>query len=265
VKQELVRLSGSNNNSCVSATWIGPESDQSPFMDPTESSVALTLQTDAFPNPHEGDPIKLTNTKAIIAIDATTIQAGVDAGIISDGMQVPSTLKLVVAGSNTVEGTHTFVVSSTAVIHVVAGQAQPLKVTVALPNTVWHPKSSEAPVTFSEKSMKITSTLHILVPAGITATFTCQPSPALSVGSLVAQPGDTVPTTTTPTTGPGSTDVTQGSTVAPTDPGTGSTSSGSGSLPRTGASWVLLLVLAAAAIDVGIVMMGATRRRLRHR
>jgi hypothetical protein len=211
-------------------------------------------------------PITLSGTTATIAIGADVLQAGVDSTppLITDHMKVPSTMTLVVTGSNTTENQHTYVKAATAEIRVINHQAQPLTVTVALPNTVWHPTSDKVDVTFAEKGMKITSSINIL--GGLTAVFECQPGPSLRLQPTIVHEGEAPSTTTLP---PNSAS-TEGTTAAPATTAaptgtTGSTSGTSGSLPRTGASWVLLLVLAAAAIDVGIVMIGATRRRFRHR
>jgi hypothetical protein len=166
------------------------------------------------------------------------------------------------AGSNTAEGTHTYTKSSTVTIHVSGDKAQPLTASVDLPNTTWHPKNDTDPVLFTEKSMKITSTLNILdIPGGVGAVFDCHPDPSLQIGGLSAQ-SEEQPTTTTvaPSTTFPTTVTTAG--VTPTTVTAGNAQQ-SGSLPRTGASWVLLLVLGGAAIDVGIALIGATRRRLR--
>ena len=164
-------------------------------------------------------------------------------------------------GDNTKEGKQTYSVKSTVAIHVVAGQAQPLKASVALKDTTWHPKDPNKQVNFTEKSMKISSAVKLdIVPGGlVTATFVCNPDPILLVGAVSAQPGQD---TTPPTTAGGPVTTAAVTTTVVTDP---NSANGGGSLPRTGANWVLLLVLAAAAIDIGIVMVGATRRRFRHR
>lgn len=260
-KQEPAKITGGNQNACVSTVYLGTTEDPNNiFQQPAESVVGVALGATAFPQPHRGMPITLSKTSATLTIAGDVLQAGVDTTppLIHDGMQVPSTLTLVMAASNTKEVTHTFTVKSTATIHVANGLAQPLKVTVPLPNTVWHPKSNLVDVTFAEKSMKISSTINIL--GGVLAVFTCKPAPTLLLSPTIVHEGTA---TTTPTTQPSTVTVAGATTTTVSSAGDASTTSGS--LPRTGASWVLLLVMAAAAIDVGIVMIGATRRRFRHR
>jgi len=219
--------------------------------------VTVTISTDAFPQPHQGDPITLSNTKLTIAIDASLLQQGVDLGLITDGMQIPSTVTLVLTGTNTTEGTHTYVVQTTNTVHVVGGKAQPLTGTVTLPNTTWHPKNDTDAVFFNEKSVKVVS--HIDIIGGVTSTIACTPHGTATVVALAAQ-GNAVPTTLPSTTGTEGGGTTGGTTTGTGT--TGGTSTGSGSLPFTGASSVVLIVLAGLLIEMGVALMAFSRRKL---
>jgi len=211
-----------------------------PLLSPSNLVVPATISTDAFPQPHKGDPITLSNTKLGVSIPASLLQLGVGAGLVKDGMTVPATVTLVVTGQGTTEGTHQYVVKDTVTVHVVDGQAEPLSATVSLPNTTWHPKNATDDVLFSEKSLHISAFVNLL--GGITATFDCAPAGSAQFVALAAQ-SSTVPTTTT-----------VAAVVTPT---------GSSTLPRTGASTLLLLVVAPAAIDGGVTLIALTRRRVR--
>jgi len=259
IQQIKIHLSGTNTNDCVSTIYLGAADPANVLFDPAPAAVGVTLAADAFPHPHQGDPITLSKTKISVAIAADVLQVGVDQNIIADGMQIPSNLKLGIAGSNTTEGVHNYAKSSTAVVHVVNGQAQPLNVTLDLPDTVWHPKSPTGDVLFTEKSMSITSSINVL--GGLTAVFDCKPAGALQIGGVSATSSEVPTTTTVPGGGGGGTATTVAvtGTTTPTTP----VDPGSDSLPRTGASSMLLLVLAAATIDIGIMLIGGTRRRLR--
>jgi hypothetical protein len=229
----------SNGNNCNATTSPA-------FLPPTTVVVGTVLSTDAFPQPHKGEPITLTNTKISISVPASLIQTGVDAGLVTDGMEVPATLTLVLDGSGTTEGSHTYTAHQTVPIHVVNGTAQPLSATVVLPDTTWHPVSDTTDVVFSEKSMTIGAFLNII--GGVNATFDCKPA---GTPQLIALSGQSPqpPTTTTETVAPESTPTT----TAP---------AGSSTLPRTGGSVLFLLVFAAAALDLGVVLIAASRRRL---
>jgi hypothetical protein len=243
--------------------YIGDPADGNILLEPAAAAVGVTVSGSAFPQPHLGEPIKLTKTQLKIAIGADILQAGLqgDPPLIHDGMQVPSKLQFVFTGANTTEKQHVFTASATQTIHVKNGQAQPLTAVVPLPATTWHPSPKNADVVFGEKSMTITASI-MLGTLAATAVFDCHPAPRLLLSPAIVDEGAPPPTTTTVPSTVTTAAVTTTTTVV-TDPG--QTGSGGGSLPRTGASWVLLLVLAAAAIDIGIVMVGATRRRFRHR
>jgi hypothetical protein len=222
--------------------------------------VKVTFATTAFPQPHEGDPITLSHSTLTVGIPADVIQAGVDAGIITDGQTLQSQASFVLAGSNTTEGTHTYnLPKQTVTIHVVGGVAQPLNPTIALPNTTWHPTSDTLDVHFTEKSLKIVSTINI--GFDVISTFTCAPHGTAEFLALSASG----PPPSTVTTLGGETTTTAVTGAADAGSGGSTTSGTTSSLPRTGAETLLLLVLAAFAIDLGIVMVGATRRRLHQR
>jgi len=250
-----VKIHGSVTNANNCHTTLEPA-----LQDPSDSVVNVTIATDAFPQPHQGDPITLSNTKLTIQIPASLLQVGVDAGLITDGMSIPSTVTLVLAGSNTTQGTHTYTATQTITVHVVSGQAQPLSSTINLPNTTWTPKNDVDNVFFTEKSLKIVSTIPII--GGVTATFNCTPNGTATVLGLSAQGTEppVIPQGTTTTT------------VAATGTGTGGTSgvgttgTGTGSLPRTGASALFMIAVAGLLIDLGAsAMFFGRKRRRRHR
>jgi hypothetical protein len=248
-----VKIHGSvtNTNKCTSSLL--------PALQPPDpnAKVTLTLSTDAFPQPHKGEPITLSNTKATINVDKALLQLGVTSGLVTDGMQIPSTATLVVTGSGTTEGTHTYKVTGTSTVHVVNGQAQPLVATSALPNTTWHPKNATDPVIFTEKSLNIAAGLDILL-GHVDVTIACSPVGTAVLAALAAQ-GNDVPTiaSTVPVS-------IQGSTTTTTTKSTVATPVGAGSLPRTGGSTLLLLVVAAVMLDLGLCGIAFGRRRTRH-
>ncbi len=160
---------------------------------PTAVGVNVTIATDAAPQPHAGQVITLSNTTVGISIPAALIQTGVDAGLVADGDSVPSTLTLVLAGSNTSEGTHTYTAPANFVVHVVNGVAQPLDATITLPSTTWTPLNAASDVVFTEQSATDVATLNII--GGITVTTACTPS--ASAGAIVLLQGVPASTTTT--------------------------------------------------------------------
>ncbi|HET9729019.1 MAG TPA: hypothetical protein VFR41_06330, partial [Acidimicrobiia bacterium] len=176
---------------------------------------------------------------------------GVDAGKIHNGSSVASTITLVVAGSGTTEGTHTFVVDTTPTISVVGLVAQPVNIVLNLPETQWHPKSAATDVVFSEKSLKMSSVINNAGP--LTLDVQCAPNGALQFVGVAAQSSEAT-TTTVPLSS-------QGGTTTTTVGGSGS--SGSGPLPRTGVNVLLLLVLAAGLIDAGLGLIALAGRRTR--
>ena len=141
------------------------------------------MASDASPQPHTLGPITLSNTNASVVFPAAFFQLGVDAGLFGDGLTIPSTVTLVMKGSNTVEATHTYSKSTTSTLHVVGGIAQPLTTAVQLPNTLWHPTSSGAPVVFTENSAKAVLTLDLQSTLGaiLTQTSVCAPLTAAAI------------------------------------------------------------------------------------
>jgi LPXTG-motif cell wall-anchored protein len=244
--QKSVHGSTNNNNNCQSA--LNP-----PIQPGGPDNIGVTLSTDAFPQPHEGDPIKLTNSKVSISIPASLLQVGVGAGIITDGQKIPSQLALVVAGSNTTQATHKYVVNSTVTVHVIAGQAQPLTSTLNLADTTWTPLSKFQGVSFTEKSMVITSTIDLTSSLGIVliATFTCKPA---GTADFMAIGGISVPVTTTTVTTTTIATTTVAPTVAPQATNTNT-------LPRTGSETGWLLALAVVLLSVGLFALKASGRR----
>jgi hypothetical protein len=224
------------------------------LQEPSTNVVNVTIATDAFPQPHKGDPITLSGGKLTLSIPADLLQVGVDAGLITDGMSIPSTVTLVLAGSNTTQGTHTYTANQTIVVHVNNGVAQALSSTINLPNTTWTPKNDVDDVFFTEKSLKIVSTIPII--GGVTATFDCAPNGTATVLGLSAQGSEPPVNPTGSTT---TTVATTGTTTAPA--GTGTTGTSSGTLPRTGGSALFLAIIAAVLIDLGLAAVAFSRRR----
>jgi hypothetical protein len=215
------------------------------------------IATDADPQPHLGDPITLSNTKVTVKVPPDILVTGYNFGILKNGQIIPATLSLKIGGSNTTEGTHTYPLihsNSKIAIHDPDGvpgskdeSADPLSVTASLPNTVWHPADASKPVYFSEKSAVIVAT----VPIGdqdYTDTQTCATPNAPAFVALSAS-GVTAPSTVAPAGNPVATTTTVAATAAP------------GTLPRTGASVVLWLVIGAVMLDLGGVAVVGTRRR----
>ena len=243
--QKSVHGSTSNTNNCISA--LNP-----PIQPGGPDKIGVTISSNAFPQPHEGDPIKLTGTSVSISIPASLLQVGVSAGIIFDGQQIPSQLTMVIGGSNTTQKTHKFVANSTVTVHVIGGQAQPLTSTLALPNSTWTPTSKFDPVSFTEQSMVIKSTIDLTSQLGIVlfATFTCKPAGTvdfMDIGGL------TVPSTTTTVATTTTTIAT--TTVAPT---VAPQATNTNTLPRTGSETGWLLALAVVLLSLGLFVLRAS-------
>jgi hypothetical protein len=236
---------------------------------PAPIRIGVTLSTTAFPQPHRGDPITLSNTKLGLAIPAGLLQQGVDLDLIKNGDVIPSTVTLPVVGTNTVEGTHTFVIKSNATIHTVTVpvsaafpkgvKALPLNVTVGLPDTHWTPTSGTADVFFAQKSLRIVSTLQLVGIGKVTVTFVCKPNTTASFASLGATGAPAVPTTVTvaPLPGAGGNGTGGGGSLV------GGQAGGATQLPRTGSNPWPLFVVAAVFIDLGMLALAAAKRRRR--
>jgi hypothetical protein len=253
VQQIKISGSGTNANTCSTLAYLDADETKSPLTEPGTAAMSVTISTDAFPHPHKGDVITLSNTKLTLTIPADLIQLGVDFGLVTDGMQIPSHVTLVLAGSNTTEGTRTIEFDRTVTVNLVEGQAQAITTSGNLPNTTWTPDDPNTEVIFSEQSLFVSSAINIL--GGVTAEFDCDPTGGplqfIGVGAQTAE----LPTTTTlpvTVTTAGAT----ATTVAAAAAGGGSTT-----LPRTGGSILFWLAVSAMLIDLGIVALTAARRR----
>jgi LPXTG-motif cell wall-anchored protein len=198
-------------------------------MTPSPSTVAVTVSSDAFPQPPDVDPVTLSNTSVQVSVPAGFLQPAIDAGIFGEGQTFAASVAPVIAGSNTVEATQEFEETTTVTVRVVDGVVLPFTATVLLPDTIWHPTSEVTDVSFAEKSLRVAIVIDELDLIGSAVlTSDCAPREErvfVTLGSLcpVAQ---AIPCSTSTTTGPPeSTVVTQATTVP-----------GGTTLPRTGSS-----------------------------
>jgi hypothetical protein len=182
--QTTVSGSATDTNSCT--TRLNP-----PLQPPGTAPVSVTLSTDAFPEPHNGNPITLSNTMLTITLPADLIQTAVNAGLISDGFTIPTALSPVLAGSNTVEAVHTYSVTTTQTVHVIAGVAQPITTTVSLPDTTWNPVDAAVPVAITEQSMQAVLTLNLPAVGSFAQTFDCTPTTTSAIVTLSGLTCDT--------------------------------------------------------------------------
>jgi hypothetical protein len=239
---------GSDLNACN--TVLVPD-----LQPPGNTNITVTFDTMASPQPHLGDPITLSNTSVTLNIPASLIQLGVNAGLIKNGDQVPSTVTVKVGATNTTEQTHSYVVNQTANIVVKGTKSQPLTAHINLPDTHWTPTGATEDVIFSQKALKIVSHLNLPGLGAVSVTFTCTPRTTAVFAALGATGAVTVtqPTgvTTPPSDGTGG-----GGTL-------GGQASGASELPRTGSSPWPLFVVAAVLIDLGLLAIGAAKRRRR--
>jgi len=222
--------------------------------------VTIEISSDAAPQPHLGDPITLSNTKVTVKVPLDLLIQGYNFGILANGQVIPATLDLVIAGSNTTEGSHTYATihsNSKLVVHDPDGTpgtddetADPLSVTTSLPNTVWHPKDVSKAVFFTQKSAVIKAT----VPIGDQDYISTQTCATKNPASFIALSATGVDPPTTVAAGP---PVTVGAATTTTV----AAQAGPTTLPRTGASVVLWLVIAAVFLDLGAVAVVGTRRR----
>ena len=247
---QQVEISGSakNTNTCQSTT-------DPPVLAPSTSTMDVTIATHAFPQPHRGDPITLSKGTILIAVPPDLLDKGITAQVIHDGSQLPSTLDVTIAGSNTVEKTHKYpTIHATATVHVGSdGHALPLSVQLALPNTTWHPTNANTDVFFTQTTTKVTATLD-LFGTPVTAAFDCATVKPAAFIAVAAQ-STSAPTTTSTVTVAGQ-PATTTTTVA-------AAAAGSGTLPRTGGRILFLLVAAAALVDIGLGLVAAARPRRR--
>ena len=247
--QKSVHGSSYSQNQCASHLNPSIAADGTP-------KIGVSVQTDAFGQPHEGKPITLSNTKATVSIPADLLQLGVNAGIIFDQQQIPSTIDFVLGGDGTTQQTHKYTVHATVTVHVTGGVAQPLSSTFSLPNTTWTPVNQQASVFFREKSMLITSVIDLSSTIGqvIIATFSCSGAGApqiLALGGLAA------PVTTTTVAAP--TTTAAPTTAAPAV--TAAAPAATNVLPRTGSNAGLLLAVAVGLLSAGLFALKATGRR----
>jgi len=248
-KQVTVHRSETDENKCN--VKLNPEVQPA-----STTKVKVTLASDAFPQPHFGDPITLSNGVGTVTVPAGLLQVGVDAGLIHDGDTVPSDVTLVVAGQNTNPPSHKYSTHVVSVIRVIGGKAQPISGTQALPNTTWTPLDKNADVFIAEKSLSIVS--HVTIPGlNITATFSCTSSAAPFV-ALGATGNPDLPGGGTGSSGTGAS-------------GTGATSqiaaegAASNELPRTGTSPWPLAIVATLCVGSGLAVTGGARRAGRRR
>ncbi|MEY2523026.1 MAG: large repetitive protein [Ilumatobacteraceae bacterium] len=220
------------------------------------TKIKVTLATDAFPQPHLGDPIRLSNGVGSVAVPAGLLQVGVDAGLIHDGDTVPSDVTLVVAGQNTNPPSHKYATHVVSTIRVIGGKAQPISGTQALPDTTWTPVDKNADVFIAEKSLSIVS--HVTIPGlNITATFSCTSTaaPFVAVGAT-GNPNQ-------PVQGTGSSGT--GATTSPIPIAAAGAATGSNELPRTGTSPWPLAIVATFCVGAGLAVTGGARRAGRRR
>jgi len=220
------------------------------------SSFLVTVSSDASPQPHGIGPVTLSNTTAEVRVGADFFQAGVDAGLIGDGFTMPTTVSVTLAGSNTVEATHTFTQNMTTTLQVVGGVTRPLVMTLQLPDTVWHPVSTGADVSFREKSVRIVLTLDLSsssVGEIIVHTSKCTPS---SVRPFIALGGTEETTTSGPTTNTfiGDPPIVDQTTMV----------GGVTTLPLTGSSSGYAVFFGLSCVAGGVLLIGRSRKsRLR--
>src|SRR4029077_21036042 len=117
---------------------------------PIAGGIGVTISTDAFPQPHRGDPITLSNTKFTLSIPATLLQLGVDAGVTNDGDVIPAVVTIVLKGDGTTQKSHTYTIDTTSTISIIGRTAKTLKSTPDLPTTHLTPVNENTDVFFSE-------------------------------------------------------------------------------------------------------------------
>jgi LPXTG-motif cell wall-anchored protein len=233
-----VRGSVTDRNAC-NATLDPPAQPPGPVM------VAVTISSAASPQPHNLDPVSLSHTTVEVTVPAQFVQAGIDAGIYSDGQTFPVTVSPVIAGSNTVEATHEYEASTTVTVRVVEGVARPLTATVQLPDTIWHPASRAGAILFTEQSARVVIALEPLSATSSVQTFECAPSGDRAFIAL----GGTEPTTTTQ--GPTTTSISDAPIVNQT-----TTVPVVAALPRTGSSSGYAVLFGLCCLAGGALLIG---------
>jgi hypothetical protein len=215
---------------------------------PPVASITVKISTVGFPQPHLGEKITLSGTTIELTFPAAFLQTAIDAGV----THLPdSAATLTIAATNTTEKTKkiNFTVPGGTIPTDSSGHAEAIKIKISLPNTTWTPANDTDDVVFSEKSLTIATALDVgfLVHVNID----CAPNGSMQFLALGAQ-GAAAPTTTTPAQSTG------GSVTTTTVAAAGTT----GTLPRTGANVLFLLVIAAILIDGGLALAGFGRRRM---
>jgi LPXTG-motif cell wall-anchored protein len=225
-----------------------------PFLLPAHDPLrlAVTVSSDASPQPHDADPITLSNTTVEVRIPADYFQAGVADGIIGDGFTIPATVSATIRGSNTAEATQVLTQSQTVALHVVDGVASPIVITFDAPDTVWHPDSRNLEVVFSEQSVHVGLTLDL--PGIGIGSFSSQcpdapVHPFVALGGMPMEPPPTPPTTTTTTV------VVDPPLIAQT-----TTVPAANALPRTGSSSGYAVFFGLSCIAAGALLIGRSRK-----
>lgn len=216
--------------------------------DDGSTRVAVTVSSDASPQPHDLGPITLSNTTFEVRVGASLFQAGVEAGLIGDGFTMPTTISATLMGSNTTEGTRTFTQSMTTTLRVVDGVASTVVVTLQLPDTVWHPENRSLDVRFSEESARIVLDLDVEGIGIVRFTARCTPSAARPFVALGGVPETTTSTSTT---------------ILVVDPpliGQTTTVPAANALPRTGSSSGYAVFFGLNCIAAGALVLGRSRR-----
>jgi Prealbumin-like fold domain len=247
--QVTIHGSATSTTSCL--TTLVP-----PLQAPTQTPITLTVATDAFAQPHKGDPISLSNTTAAISIPGTLVAQGVQLGFVHVGDTIPANVTFQLAGDGTKQQTHTYQFHIAPKITSAGGHIQPLVTKVSLPDTTWTPNNATDPVFFVEKKLTIASTINLGSAVGtVTNTFACEPG--ATVVALSAQ-GSQPPTGGPSTSAPGG----GGGVVGAAGSGVLS-GTGSGTLPRTGTNVWAWLAPAVLLISAGLLVLGATGRKRR--
>lgn len=216
--------------------------------------VEITMASDASPQPHGIGPITLSNTSVEMRIGANLFQGPVDSGFMGDGFTMPATVSVTLGGTNTTEAARTFTQSMTLTLHVVGGKAGPLVSTLQLPDSVWHPVSSNADLLFSQESARIVLTLDLSSTLGATLvhTSTCRPLSVRPFVVLAVSSGPPPPPVST--------------TAAPPSAFTGppisgpTTTVGGTALPRTGSTSGYAVLVGSSCIAAGALLLGRSRK-----
>jgi LPXTG-motif cell wall-anchored protein len=247
---QTVHGSATGRNEC-NATY----SPSAPL--PSALDVGVTISSSAGPQPLDLGPVTLSDTTVAVSLPVSFLQPGIDDGTFADGQALPVLIAPVVAGSNTVEATHEYSETTTATIHVADGMVQPLRATVQLPDTIWHPAMSDRDIFFTEKSVRVVLAIEPLsVITETTLTADCVPSDErvfIALGSTCPVDG---PCDSTSTTSP---------IVTFTDPtvlNQSTTVPGPNTLPRTGSRSGDAVLFGLSCIAGGALLLIRRRREV---